>query len=228
MNGLSVSYPDGNRALSDVSFALGDGEKAALVGANGAGKSTLLMSVMGLLPIESGEISMDGVVLSRRTAPEIRRMIGLVFQNPDDQLFTTSVRDDVAFGPRNAGLAEDEVERRVDSALKRLNVARLKDRIPGRLSFGEKRMVSVASVLAMEPRALVMDEPSSFLDPRARRVLIETLRSLPHAALIATHDLDMAMRLCSRVIVLQDGTIRADGPPAEILPDKDRLEEFGL
>jgi cobalt/nickel transport system ATP-binding protein len=224
---LSVIYPDGHKALRNVSFSIGDGERVALIGANGAGKSTLLRAIMGLLPI-SGEVAADGVVLSKGTAPEIRRRVGIVFQNPDDQLFMTKVRDDVAFGPRNFGLPEDEIDRRVDAALDRLNALHLKDRISDRLSVGEKRVVGVATVLSMAPGTLLLDEPSSSLDPRARRVLIGTLQVLPQAELVATHDLDMAKRLCTRVLVLQDGCLRAEGSAADILSDEEKLEEYGL
>jgi cobalt/nickel transport system ATP-binding protein len=225
---LSVTYQDGNRALSEVSFSVGGEERVALIGANGAGKSTLLRSIMGLLPIAGGDIEVDGVILSKRTAPDIRRKVGIVFQNPDDQLFMARVRDDVAFGPRNMGLPEDEVERRVDLALERLNALHLRDRVSDRLSVGEKRMVGVASVLSMNPGTLLLDEPSSSLDPRSRRVLIETLRTLPQAVLIATHDLDLARRLCPRTIVLREGRLLADGPSGDILADEGELERYGL
>ncbi|MDR1885976.1 MAG: energy-coupling factor ABC transporter ATP-binding protein [Synergistaceae bacterium] len=228
VRGLSVTYPDGKEAVSGVSFALGDDERVALIGANGAGKSTLLRSIVGLLPASAGEIKMDGVVLSNISVSEIRRKIGIVFQNPDDQLFMANVRDDVAFGPRNMGLPEDEVGRRVDSALGCLGISHLGDRISDRLSVGEKRMAGIASVLSMSPNALLLDEPSSSLDPRSRRALMDTLQSLPHSALIATHDLDLAGRLCPRVIILQDGRLRADGPSDELLSDLKKLESYGL
>jgi cobalt/nickel transport system ATP-binding protein len=225
---LSVTYPDGNKALSDVTFALNEGERVALIGANGAGKSTLLRTIMGLLPILSGEVIVDGTTLSKSTAQEIRHRVGIVFQNPDDQLFMTRVYDDVAFGPRNMGLSEDEVESRVNSALAQLNIQRLKDRISDRLSVGEKRMVGIASVMSMSPGTLLLDEPSSSLDPRSRRVLMATLRSLPQTILIATHDLDLARRLCSRVIVMREGQLSAAGSSDDILSDENKLEQFGL
>ncbi|MDR3255680.1 MAG: energy-coupling factor ABC transporter ATP-binding protein [Synergistaceae bacterium] len=225
---LSVTYPDGHKALSDVTFTLHDGERVALIGANGAGKSSLIRAIMGLLPISDGEVAVDGISLSKRTARDIRRMVGVVFQNPDDQLFMTRVYDDVAFGPRNMGLSEDAVAERVNSALAQLDISRLKDRMSDRLSVGEKRMAGIASVLSMSPGALLLDEPSSSLDPRARRILITTLRSLPQAALIATHDLDLVKRLCTRVIVLQDGMLSAEGNSDDILFDEKKLEQFGL
>ncbi|MDR1944266.1 MAG: energy-coupling factor ABC transporter ATP-binding protein [Synergistaceae bacterium] len=224
---LCVAYPDGNRAIEGVSFVLNDGERVALLGANGAGKSTLFRSIMGLMPM-SGEIAADGVTLSKSTVQEMRRKVGIVFQNPDDQLFMTKVRDDVAFGPRNMKLPEDEIERRVNSALSQLNALCLKDRVSDKISVGEKRIAGIASVLSMKPSVLLLDEPSSSLDPRSRRVLIEALRSLPQTILVATHDLDLAKKLCSRVIVLKEGRLCAEGRPDEIISDEASLERFGL
>jgi cobalt/nickel transport system ATP-binding protein len=228
VNNLFVTYPDGNKALSDVTFTLGDGERVAMIGANGAGKSTLIKAIMGLLPISGGKIVVDGLTLSKHTSRDIRMKVGVVFQNPDDQLFMTRVFDDVAFGPRNMRLPEDEIGDRVRSVLSRLGIARLSERASDRLSVGEKRMAGIASVLSMRPGTLLMDEPSSSLDPRSRRTLIETLRSLPQAALIATHDLDLARRLCPRVIVMQEGCLRFDGSSDEIIQDEKKLEQFGL
>lgn len=228
MRDVSVTYPDGSRALDRVSLSLDDRERAALIGANGAGKSTLLRAVVGLLPISGGEISVDGVALSRRTIPDVRAKIGIVFQNPDDQLFMTKVGEDVAFGPRNLGLPEDDIRRRVDMALKRLNVPHLENRVSDRLSGGEKRLAGLASVLSMEPSILLLDEPSSFLDPRSRRNLMEMLISLPQSILIATHDLDLATRVCSRAIILRDGRLLAEGSAGEILSDEKNLEKYGL
>ncbi|MDR1915683.1 MAG: energy-coupling factor ABC transporter ATP-binding protein [Synergistaceae bacterium] len=225
---LSASYPGGHRVLSGVSFMLERGERVALIGANGAGKSTLLRAIMGLLPITAGEIEVDGITLSKRTASEVRKRVGIVFQNPDDQLFMASVRDDVAFGPRNMGLSDEEVDCRVDSALERLGAIRLKERISDRLSVGEKRVVGVASILSMSPGTILLDEPSSSLDPRSRRTLIEMLGSLPQAILVATHDLDMAKRLCPRTIVLRQGTLCAEGATDEIISDEGALEQYGL
>ncbi|GHV54856.1 cobalt ABC transporter ATP-binding protein [Synergistales bacterium] len=225
---LCASYPDGKAAINGVSLTIDDGERVALIGANGAGKSTLMRSIMGLMPAMSGSIEADGVTLAQNTAREIRKKVGIVFQNPDDQLFMTRVFDDVAFGPRNFGLSEDEVKEKVDSVLSQMNIVHLRDRVSDRLSSGEKRVAGIASVLVMRPATLLLDEPSSFLDPRARRTLIKTLLSLPHAMLIATHDLGFARRLCSRVIVLQNGQISAEGTPDEILGDEKKLEDYGL
>jgi cobalt/nickel transport system ATP-binding protein len=225
---ISVLYPDGNRALANVSFTLNDGERVALIGANGAGKSTLLRAIVGLLPTSGGEIEAGGVILSRRTAPEVRRKIGIVFQKPDDQLFMTKVLDDVAFGPRNMGLSENEINLRVNAALEQLDAMHLKNRLSDRLSVGEKRIVGVASVLSMSPEMILLDEPSSSLDPRSRRILIATLGSLPQAIIVATHDLDLARRLCSRVVILQNGNLRAEGSADDILADEQKLEQYGL
>jgi cobalt/nickel transport system ATP-binding protein len=225
---VSVAYPDGNRAVKGVSLAIGRGERAALVGANGAGKSTLLRAIVGLLPLSGGSVSVDGIELSVRTASDVRMKAGIVFQNPDDQLFMAKVADDVAFGPRNLGLSEGEVSRRVGSALECLDATHLRDRISDRLSGGEKRLASLAAVLSMEPSALLLDEPSSFLDPRSRRNLIGLLSSLPQAMLVATHDLDMARRLCSRAVILRDGCVCAEGDAREILGDEEKLEAYGL
>ncbi|MDR3280076.1 MAG: energy-coupling factor ABC transporter ATP-binding protein [Synergistaceae bacterium] len=225
---LTVVYPDGTKALDGVDMSVGPNERVALIGANGAGKSTLLSAIMGLAPTSGGSITMDGLVLSKSTEAEVRRKIGIVFQNPDDQLFMTRIRDDVAFGPRNCGLPREEIEARVDGALGKLRILHLKDRASGRLSGGEKRLAAIAGVLAMNPGMLLLDEPSSFLDPKARRNLIQILSSLPQAVLIATHDLDLASRSFSRVVVLQNGRVRVEGPPDDILSDEKKLEEYGL
>ncbi|MDY0087210.1 MAG: ABC transporter ATP-binding protein [Coriobacteriia bacterium] len=221
-------YPDDTSALRGVSFSVTHGESVALVGANGAGKSTLLMHLMGFLMPAEGEVRIGDVPVTRRTAHDIRRSIGMVFQDPDDQLFMPSVGEDVAFGPLNLGLPDNEVAIRVDDALTRVGASHLKDRPPYRLSGGEKRAVSIATVLAMCPNALVMDEPSSNLDPRARRNLIGLLATFDHTKIIATHDLDLALELCERTIVMSDGTITADGPTQEVFSDDDLLARSGL
>jgi cobalt/nickel transport system ATP-binding protein len=225
---LTVIYPDGTKALDGVDMSVSTNERVALIGSNGAGKSTLLSAIMGLAPISGGSITVDGVILSKGTEAEVRRKIGIVFQNPDDQLFMTRIRDDVAFGPRNCGLPLEEIEARVDEVLTKLCILHLKDRASGRLSGGEKRLASIAGVLAMNPEMLLLDEPLSFLDPKARRNLLQILSSLPQAAIVATHDLDLASRRFSRVIVLQDGRVRIEGSPEDILSDEKKLEEYGL
>lgn len=227
VNHLTVRYPDGTKALDDISFRIADGESVALVGANGAGKTSLLLTLVGVLPAAAGSIRINGTVLNQNTLREIRRQAGLVFQNPDDQLFMPLLCDDIAFGPRNYGMAEDEVAARVDQVLRRLGIWHLRDRSSLRLSGGEKRVAALATVLAMEPSLMLFDEPTAFLDPKARRRLIELLRQLPHEKLIATHDLTFARAVCSRVILLRAGRLFADGPPDDLLYDQalmDRCE----
>ena len=177
---LHFSYPDGHEALRDISFTIYHGESVGIIGANGAGKSTILMLLMGILFPDSGEVLVGDVHLTKKTLPMIRQRLGLVFQNPDDQLFMTNVYDDVAFGPRNYKLDEEDVNDRVMKALELVGISELKDRAPFKLSGGEKRAASIASVLSMEPDVLIMDEPTSALDPKARRRVIELLNSFKH------------------------------------------------
>jgi cobalt/nickel transport system ATP-binding protein len=226
--GLEFAYPDGTKALHDVSFEVGHGESIALVGANGAGKSTLLMHLNGLLSPRSGDVRVGDVPVTPKTLPIVRRTVGMVFQDPDDQLFMPSVGEDVAFGPVNLGLPAEEVEKRVVSALTRVGSLALRDRPPYRLSGGEKRAVAIATVLAMQPDILVMDEPTSNLDPRARRRLIGLLGGFEHTKIIATHDLDLAVDLCDRTLVMGGGRLLADGPTREIFDDDDLLDRAGL
>lgn len=225
---LHYTYPDGHSALRGISFRITHGEKVALVGANGAGKSTLLLHLNGCLVPESGTVRIGDFPLTRETLQRVRRTVGMVFQDPDDQLFMPLVYDDVAFGPLNLGLPPEEVEQRVMHALDTVDARHLKDRPPYRLSAGEKRSVAIASVLSMSPDILVMDEPSSNLDPRARRQLIELLKTFHHTIILATHDLDMVLDLCSRTIILNRGQIAADGPTAGILQNESLLESSRL
>jgi cobalt/nickel transport system ATP-binding protein len=225
---LHYTYPDGTPALRGISLRITHGESLAIIGANGAGKSTLLRHLNGCLIPEAGTIRVGGFPLTKKTLQQVRRTVGMVFQDPDDQLFMPLVRDDVAFGPLNLGLPPEEVEERVQQALATVGAAHLTSRPPYRLSAGEKRSVAIASVLSMDPSILVMDEPSSHLDPRARRQLIELLKSFRHTKIIATHDLDMALDLCSRTAVLRDGRVAADGPTLEILQDEALLEASRL
>lgn len=230
MRGLCARYPGSGEGhvLEEVSFALKDGERAALIGANGAGKSTLLLTLLGILELHSGSVDVDGERLDKTRLPLIRRKLGLLFQNPDDQLFMPTVREDVSFGPRNYGRPAAEADSAALAILERLEIAHLKDRMPHKLSGGEKRLAALASVLVLEPRLLLMDEPSAFLDPRARRRLIAVLDTLPQAFIIATHDLDLALRLCPRCLLLSHGRLMADGPSAAILNDRALLEDCGL
>jgi cobalt/nickel transport system ATP-binding protein len=225
---LAFSYPDGTAALSGVSFQVTHGESVAIVGANGAGKSTLLMHLNGLNFPDAGIVSIGEVPVTRNTLPDVRKTVGTVFQDPDDQLFMPTVYEDVAFGPMNLRLDEKTIDARVTDALERVGVLSLKERPPYRLSGGEKRAVAIATVLAMCPSILVLDEPTSNLDPRARRRLIELLATFEHTKLIATHDLDMALTLCERTIVLSEGAVRADGPTEQIFTDDDLLAACSL
>jgi len=225
---LRYAYPDGTEVLKGVTFRVTHGESVALVGANGAGTSTLLLHFTGCLQADSGEVWVGDGPVTRENLALVRRTVGMVFQDPDDQLFMPTVFDDVAFGPLNMGLPEDEVERTVMQALETVGVAHLRARPPYRLSGGEKRSVAIATVLAMAPDVLVMDEPTASLDPRSRRRLIELLGTFHHSKLIATHDLDMALDLCERTIVLHEGTVAADGPTAELFADEALLARCGL
>ena len=217
--GLCYSYPDGTQALRGVSFRAVHGESVAVIGANGAGKSTLLVHLNGYLTASQGKIRIGDLPLTKGTLQEIRRTVGMIFQDPDDQLFMPTVYDDVAFGPINLGLPADEVDARVNKALDQVEVPHLKHKPPYRLSGGEKRRVAIATVLSMSPDILVLDEPTTGLDPLARRQLIGLLGNFRHTKIIASHDLDMVADRCERTIVLHEGSIRADGPTADIFRD---------
>ncbi len=228
VDNLTHTYADGTEAVRGISFRIHHGESVAVVGANGAGKSTLLLHLNGYLPPQNGTVRIGDFPLTKETVKEIRKTVGMIFQDPDDQLFMPTVFDDVAFGPLNLGLPAAEVERRVGEALTRVGAGHLRERPPYKLSGGEKRAVAIASVLAMSPDILVMDEPTSNLDPRARRQLIELLRGFHHTKIIATHDLDMVLDLCERTIVIHDGQVTADGPTLDIFNDERLLGESHL
>ncbi|WP_281511602.1 energy-coupling factor ABC transporter ATP-binding protein [Alistipes finegoldii] len=221
-------YPNGYEALCGVSFCITHGEKVALVGANGAGKSTLLLHTNGLLIPSQGEVVMGGIKLTRRTLPLVRQSVGLVFQDSDNQLFMPTVEEDVAFGPSNMRLEPEEIRRRVTEALDAVGALDLRGESPFRLSGGQKKRVAIATVLAMEPSVLVMDEPTSNLDPRARRQIIDLTRRFSHTTLIATHDMEMVLDLCDRTIVMKEGRIVADGSTRHVFGDLALLEECGL
>jgi cobalt/nickel transport system ATP-binding protein len=225
---LAYSYPDGTEALRGLSFRIEHGAAVAVVGANGSGKSTLLLHLNGCVPATRGTVQIGDTLLTRETAAIVRRAVGLVFQDPDDQLFMPTVAEDVAFGPLNSGLPADQVEKRVAMALERVGMRHVRERPPYRLSAGEKRAVAIATVLAMSPDILVMDEPSSNLDPRARRRLIGLLQSFEHTRIIATHDLELVVEVCTRVILLDAGKVVADGPTQEVLEDEPLLLAHGL
>lgn len=225
---VSFVYPDGTEALRDISFRVTHGEAVGVVGSNGAGKSTLLMHTNGILMPSSGIVVVGNVQLKRATKQEIRRKVGFVFQNPDDQLFMPTVFEDVAFGPLNLGLDPEEVRSRVLAALDAVGCSGLGDKPPHRLSGGQKKAIAIASVMAMQPDILVMDEPASGLDPKSRRRLINMLKGFSHSKIIASHDLDLVLDVCSRCIVLGSGRIVADGPAYQILSDRKLLEENNL
>lgn len=225
---LSYAYAGGPEALRGVSFRIVHGESVGIVGANGAGKSTLLLHLNGCLTPQRGSVRIGDYPLTKETLRGARRAVGMIFQDPDDQLFMPTVYEDVAFGPLNLGLPADEVEARVMGALETVGAAHLRERPPYRLSGGEKRAVAIAAVLAMTPDILVLDEPSSNLDPKSRRQLIELLRTFTHTKIVASHDLDMIMDLCARTIVIHDGRITADGPTLEIFNDQELLRRSRL
>ena len=226
---LSYAYADGRTALNDVSLRLEPGERAALVGPNGSGKSTLLLNLIGVLRAQRGTVRVGGLPLADDTVGRIRALAGLVFQNPDDQLFSPFVRQDVAFGPLHMGLAREDVEARVARALAAVGMSDYADRVSYHLSIGEKKRVALATILSMEPQILLLDEPSAGLDPRARRELISLLAGFNGRTLfVSTHDMRLARDLCQRVIVLDGGRVAADGAADAVLYDAALMERHGL
>lgn len=224
---LCYSYPDGTKAIDGVDFSMNRGEKVAVLGANGAGKSTLMLHLNGVLE-GSGEIFIDGIRLEKKTLRQIRQKVGLVFQNPDDQLFCPTVFDDIAFGPQNMNLPKDEVERRVTRALCEVGLTGFEKRSPFHLSTGEKKRVALATVLSMDSELIVLDEPTTNLDPKGRREILELLTGINRSMIIVTHDFDMAERLCERSIVLARGRIMADGVTSDIIKNTKLLETCSL
>ncbi len=221
-------YPDGTEALKGISFRVFHGESVGIAGANGMGKTTLLLNLSGHLLPTGGEILIGDMPLSKRTRHEIRKKVGFIFQRPDDQLFMPTVYEDVAFGPVNLGLTQDKVDERVRNALERVGCLHLINRPPHRLSEGQKRAVTIAAVMAMNPDILVMDEPASSLDPKSRRQLINLLNGFKHTKIIASHDLDLILEVCERCVIIKDGKVAADGPTEEILLNETLLEENSL
>ena len=224
---LHFAYPDGHEALRGVSLQLCEGDKAALVGPNGAGKSTLMLHLNGILTGKGG-LTVAGLPFNQQNLPLIRAAVGLVFQNPDDQLFSPTVFEDVAFGPLHMGLPEAEVRSRVAEALEAVRMSAYADRLSHHLSVGEKKRIAIATVLSMRPKILILDEPSAGLDPRARRTLINLLRDLPITMLVSTHDLTLVKELFPRTIIMDGGEIVADGLTVDLLADVPLLEAHGL
>ena len=235
---LSVDYLSGNwssvnpekrkAAIEGISFSVEAGEKIALIGANGAGKSTVLLALAGVLLPRAGSLTVDGIPVRKDTLKEIQRKSGLVFQNPDDQFFMPTVEEDICFGPRNYGIAEETLKGKLEAVLNMLNIEGLKNRSAHKLSGGEKRLAALAGILIMEPPLLLLDEPTSFLDPRSRRGLIGILKNLSQTMIIATHDPDMVQTLCSRAIILKEGGIAAEGKLDMLLKNPALLESWGL
>ena len=228
-SGVKYRYP-GNKeeALKGVSFRINHGERVALLGRNGAGKSTIILLTNGLLLASSGEVNIGDVPVVKKTLKIVRQSVGMVFQNPDDQLFMPTVEEDVAFGPMNMELPEKEIERRVASALEMTGISDLRKRPSARLSGGQKRRVAIATVLSMEPSILVLDEPTANLDFAARRDLLNILKGFEHTQLIATHDLEMVRELCPRCIVIDSGKVVADGKTSDILENPEIREILGM
>ena len=225
---LHYAYPDGHEALRGIDLVIGRGEKVALVGPNGAGKSTLMLHLNGIHEPSHGSVRIGGTLVERRSLGRVRATVGLVFQDPDDQLFSPTVRDDVAFGPLHMGLPEAEIHERVERALAAVGMSGFERRLPHRLSLGQRKRVAMATVLSMDPSVLVFDEPSAGLDPRGRRELIGLLRELPQTMLVATHDMRLVAEVMTRTVVLDDGRLVADGPTDRILADVPLLEAHGL
>ena len=228
LENIAFGYSSEKRMLENVSLSVSAGQSVGLVGANGAGKSTLLKLLVGLVSGYDGTARVCGKELTRKNLPLIRQRVGYVFQDADSQLFSNTVYDDIAFGPRNYGFSAEEVDRKVQEAMKKTGTLHLKDKPVYQMSGGEKRLVSIATILSMEPDLILMDEPEAALDPKNRRLLIHLLNDLPQARIIASHDLDMILDTCERTILMSHGRLAADGPTHEILTDQTLLEENGL
>lgn len=221
---LKVSYADGTVAINDLSLQISDGDSVALIGGNGAGKTSLMLSIVGILTPQEGTIKVSDVEVSKDNIEQIRRWVGLVFQNPDDQLFMPRTYDDIAFGPRGYGHSEEEIAEKVSAALKLLGIEKLGDRSSLKLSYGEKRSVAIASIMVMRPRIIMFDEPTAFLDPKARRNLINLLKDLTQTKIIATHDISFAREVCNKAVILENGRIIKSGVAEELLNDVHMLE----
>lgn len=228
INNLSYTYPDGHKALKGIDFSINQGESIAILGPNGAGKTTLILHLNGILGELKGEIEVDGLEYSSENIGKIRKTVGVVFQDPDDQLFMPTVIEDVMFGPKNFGYSNEESETNAVEALKMVGMENFQDRAPHHLSFGQKRKVAIATVLASKPKLLVLDEPASNLDPASRRDLIDILIKLDISIILVTHDLPMALEICERSLVLNEGTIKEDSLTKDILQNKQLMKENRL
>lgn len=236
IDGIRIEYPDGTVAIDGISLDICENESIAIIGANGAGKSTLLKACIGMADIKEGTIDVDGHVLSsdRKTSKnavrDVRRKIGMIFQDPDDQLFMISVMEDVMFGLRNAGMDEEEAMKKAESILKDLGIEKLRNKVPGKMSSGEKRLAALAGVLVLEPEYIFFDEPATFLDRKSKRKLIEEIDSISSAKIIVTHDFELVQKLCGRVIVLKDGRVAFDGTKDEWnnILDDNILDEWNM
>lgn len=221
---VSFAYDAEHPVLKNISLTVEDGEAVGIIGANGTGKSTLMKLLLGLMPCE-GEILVDGLTVEKKNLPAIRRKLGYVLQDSDNQMFMPTVYEDMMFGPRNYGLSREEAEQKVDAVLEKLGLQELKHRYNHKISGGEKRMAAIATVLAMEPEVIIMDEPSIALDPYNRRGVIRTVNELPMTKIIVSHDLDLVLETCRRVVLMSRGEIVADGPADSILRDRALLED---
>ena len=228
INNLSYTYPDGHKALNDINFSIDQGESICVLGPNGAGKTTLILHLNGILGNLTGEIEVDGLKYTPENIAEIRKTVGVVFQDPDDQLFMPTVLEDVMFGPKNFGYTNEEAEKNAVEALKMVGMDDSQDRAPHHLSFGQKRKVAIATVLASKPKLLVLDEPASNLDPASRRDLIEILINLDISIILVTHDLPMALEICERSLILNEGTIKKDSLTKAILQNEQLMKENRL
>lgn len=224
---LSFSYQEGDFRLKNISFKIYEKETVGIIGPNGSGKTTFILNLVGILKGE-GEIDVFNMPLNRKNLKEIRKKMQIVFQNPDDQLFSSTVFDDISFGPLNLGLGEEEVIKRVDDALKKIEMIEFKDRVPFHLSFGEKKKISIATVLSMNPEIIIFDEPTQGLDPRSRKGVIEIIKRIDGTKIIISHDLEMIREICSRLILLNNGELIASGEKDKILSNKKLLEDNGL
>lgn len=225
---LCYSYEDGKQVLKNINFNINEGETIGLIGGNGAGKSTLIKLIIGILQPEKGNITVDGFTVCKKNLKEIRKKVGVVFQNSDNQLFMNKVYDDIAFGPRNNKLSEDEIRKKINDVAEKLDIEDLLDKSPNNLSGGEKRKVSIGTVLVMEPLYILFDEPTSFLDPKGKRLFIETIEKLDAAKIITTHDIDMVKKICDRVIILNNGMMVNRDDIEEILSNEELLRELNL